>query len=79
LATSRCRPGSSGSGEAKSAFRVVVPPAAVTYSSSHPPRSAEVGPAFDISTYSSDADVPPVTTSASSNWDDEGQEVGVTA
>jgi hypothetical protein len=46
---------------------------------SHPPRSTEVGPAFVISTYSSDADAPPVTTSASSNWDDGGQDVGVPA
>jgi hypothetical protein len=47
--------------------------------SSQPPRSADVEPAFVISTYSSEAEAPPVTTSASSSWVDGGQEVGVLA
>src|SRR4051794_39797058 len=54
------------------AFLVTVAPELVTYATSSPARSTLIGPALASSTYSSEADVPPVTTSATSNPVDGG-------
>ena len=54
------------SGVDHDAFRVTVLPLLVTYATSRPARSTAVADAFVSSTYSSDADAPPVTTSATS-------------
>ena len=64
FATSRWRPGSRASGVDHEAFRVTVLPLLVTYATSRPARSTAVADAFVSSTYSSDPDTPPVTTSA---------------
>jgi hypothetical protein len=73
LATSRCPPGTITRGAANAALRVVVAPDAVTYTSSRPFASASTELAFAISTYSSEAEAPPVTTSATTNPLDGGQ------
>ena len=54
------------------AFRVTVPPVLVTYATSSPARSTAADEAFVSSTYSSDAEAPPVTTSAISSPVDGG-------
>jgi hypothetical protein len=66
LATSRWRPGCSIVDTVHDAFRVIVPPVEVTYTSSSPLRSTADGPAFVNSANSSDAETPPVTTSETS-------------
>src|SRR5215217_801865 len=63
LASRRRWPGSSGRGSVHAALRVTVDPLEVTYTTSSPARSTGAGPALTISTNSSLADEPPVTTS----------------
>ena len=57
---------------AHDAFRVTVLPVLVTYATSRPARSIGLDAAFVSSTYSSDAEAPPVTTSATSSPVDAG-------
>jgi hypothetical protein len=79
FATSRCCPGERILGDAKLALRVTVAPEADAYTSSQPPRSAVAGPALAISTYSSEAEAPPVMTSATTNPPDGGQATAAVA
>jgi hypothetical protein len=74
-----CCPGASGNGDAKLVLRVMVDPEAVTYTSSRPFRSTGSEAALAISMYSSEADAPPVTTSARTGPVAGGHETGVTA
>ncbi len=64
FAISTWRPGSTRSDPVQAALRVTVAPEALAYTISRPARSSGAGPAFATSMYSSDAEAPPVTISA---------------
>src|SRR5947207_9991399 len=72
FAIRRCWPGSSGLAVVQTAFRVIVAPDDATYTTSIPARSTGTLAAFVISVYSSEAEVPPVTTSASNTLEEGG-------
>ena len=73
FASSTWRPGSTGSDPVHAALRVTVVPELVTYTTSRPTRSAVAADALYSSTHSSDAEAPPVTTSAMTRPVDVGQ------
>jgi hypothetical protein len=79
LASRTCWPGASDSDEVKFAFRVTVDPDEVTYTNSSPSRSWGVEATLAISTYSSEAETPPVTTSATTIPVEGGHDTNVTA
>src|SRR3982751_5052907 len=72
LAIKRCWPGPSGWLVDQGAFRVTVAPDDVAYTTSRPDRSTDWPLALVSSTYSSDADAPPVTTSATRSAPETG-------
>ncbi len=73
LAMSRWRPGPRSISVVQPTRRVALAPVADAYASSRPSRSIGAAPALVISTYSSEAPAPPVTTSAIRSPGDTGQ------